>query len=64
MVACCNYQNFMIENKEFFLLSNWRYLTQIRWSFFIIRLFEMQIRFVGATNGRPLQLPEFHADNQ
>ena len=24
----------------------------------------MQIRFVGATIGRPLQLPEFHADNQ
>ena len=24
----------------------------------------MPIRFVGATIGRPLQLPEFHADNQ
>ena len=39
-------------------------LTQIRCLFFIIRSFEMQIRFVGATIGRPLQLPEFHADNQ
>ena len=24
----------------------------------------MPIRFVGATIGRPLHLPEFHADNQ
>ena len=24
----------------------------------------MPVRFVGATIGRPLQLPEFHADNQ